>query len=201
MNDINNSMENTNDFLPSQPMNPNDLREDIVSHFISLGKDNFNYYKNNNSYTIEKYNILHWLFLNSQELNIPISILELNKIVDTVYAYVTNVYLQPESLQVGALKKALEGIPDNAPVLYQRIEDQYFNTGGWKTLPFQWENLHPVNDSKLQWLKDNPSPDYEIVEKEGVFYMREISHYIPAFSAQKILNDKGEISFIINAHY
>jgi hypothetical protein len=34
-------------------------------------------------------------------------------------------------LTVGELRKQLEGLPDDAPVFYQRIEDAYFDRHGW----------------------------------------------------------------------
>lgn len=37
-------------------------------------------------------------------------------------------------LTVGQLRKAMEGLPDDAPVVYQRIEDFYFERHGWKTV-------------------------------------------------------------------
>lgn len=39
-----------------------------------------------------------------------------------------------EHLTVGALRKAMEGLPDDAPVVYQRIEDVYFETHSWTTV-------------------------------------------------------------------
>ena len=35
-------------------------------------------------------------------------------------------------MSVGDLKKAIEGLTDDAPVLYQRIEDVYFDKHGWE---------------------------------------------------------------------
>lgn len=40
-------------------------------------------------------------------------------------------------LTVGDLRKKLEGVPDNIPVLYQRIEDRYFDNGNWTTERYQ----------------------------------------------------------------
>lgn len=42
-------------------------------------------------------------------------------------------------LTVGQLKKALEGVPDDTKVYYQRIEDQYFDKYGWKPKLLTWE--------------------------------------------------------------
>ena len=35
-------------------------------------------------------------------------------------------------LTVGELRKKLEGLPDDMPVYYQRIEDVFFKKHGWK---------------------------------------------------------------------
>jgi hypothetical protein len=37
-------------------------------------------------------------------------------------------------LTVGQLREAMEGLPDEAPVFYQRIEDVYFADNGWRTV-------------------------------------------------------------------
>lgn len=34
-------------------------------------------------------------------------------------------------MNAGDLKKALQGVPDDMPVYYQRIEDFYFKDHGW----------------------------------------------------------------------
>lgn len=35
-------------------------------------------------------------------------------------------------LTVGRLREAIKDLPDDAPVLYERIEDVYFDKHGWK---------------------------------------------------------------------
>jgi len=45
---------------------------------------------------------------------------------------------RPHCLTVGELKKKLENLPDDMPVLYQRIEDQYFQAG-WKAVELEWD--------------------------------------------------------------
>ena len=39
----------------------------------------------------------------------------------------------PHYLTVGNLRKAIEKLPDSTPVFYHRIEDTYFEHGGWAT--------------------------------------------------------------------
>ena len=38
-----------------------------------------------------------------------------------------------KNMTVRELKEKLENVPDDAVVYYQRIEDHYFETGGWET--------------------------------------------------------------------
>lgn len=75
------------------------------------------------------------------------------------------------SLTVGELRARLEGVPDDALVLYQRIEDVYFETHGWKTVSLVWERED------------------------------EYSEYVPSFSAYKTTAADGRAVFVINAHY
>jgi len=42
-------------------------------------------------------------------------------------------------LTAGQLKAALKNIPDDAIVLYQRIEDMYFENHGWEPIELRWE--------------------------------------------------------------
>lgn len=37
-------------------------------------------------------------------------------------------------LTVGELRRAMRDLPDDAPVVYQRIEDTYFTQDGWQTV-------------------------------------------------------------------
>ena len=76
-------------------------------------------------------------------------------------------------LTVGELRHRLAELPDETPVLYQRIEDSYFSTpdNGWETVLLTWE-------------------------QEDVY-----SEYIPAFGAHKHLTADGRLVFVVNAHY
>lgn len=76
-------------------------------------------------------------------------------------------------LTVKDMRLALEGVPDDAPVLYQRIEDKFFDTpnNGWETVSLIWERDH------------------------------QYSEYIPAFSSHKHKTADGRDVFVVNAHY
>lgn len=92
-------------------------------------------------------------------------------------------------LTVGELKKCLEGLSDDLPVYYQRIEDEpYFKDGDWSTI-----DKHLIFNC---WCggKTVLSPE-QVKERHELFCK---SHYIPAESAYKHPDDEV---FVINAHY
>jgi len=43
-------------------------------------------------------------------------------------------------LKAKDLRKALENVPDDVDVMYQRIEDVYFEKHGWEPVPMLFEN-------------------------------------------------------------
>lgn len=69
-------------------------------------------------------------------------------------------------LTVGDLKKRLENLPDDMPVMYQRIEDMYFETGGWKAVEMEWD-YHEVSEYIPAW--------HAYKHKEGFFVID--AHY------------------------
>lgn len=79
-----------------------------------------------------------------------------------------------DRLTVGELRRRMEGLPDDAPVYYHRIEDSYFKPGtGWS------EHSVQVLDSL-----DNGYDEYD--------------QYIRAFSAFRL---KEQDALYITAHY
>jgi hypothetical protein len=76
-------------------------------------------------------------------------------------------------MTAGQLKKALEGVPDDAEVRVQRVEDIYFEERGWdkcvKRLPFGFD-----------------------------IYEDEYSEYMAVFSAYLHGDDNV---FVLNPHY
>jgi hypothetical protein len=99
------------------------------------------------------------------------------------------------SMTVGQLRKSLDGLPDDMPVLYQRIEDLYFENYGWVGEQLLWENFR-VSPKWLEEMSDEEKSRLKIIE--GVAYMPSFSEYIPAFSAYK---HPDEEVVVINAHY
>lgn len=175
-------------------------RPEVIEMFVEAGKQIFNAELN---YKITEKNIYNWLFLESQLYNIKISAYELPRIIEIIYAHGTNVYYDGyQELTVGDLKRKIANLPDNTPVLYQRIEDKFFDSMSWKQHKFVWESSI-AKEKEIEWVKANPSKDneYNLYEKDGKTYLRYMSNYIRAFSACSQKNDDGKVAFLINAHY
>jgi hypothetical protein len=51
--------------------------------------------------------------------------------------------MRGQFLTIGQLKKVIEqaNLPDDTPVLYERIDDSYFDHGGWTTVDIDWETI------------------------------------------------------------
>ena len=183
-----------------KPMQMNDSRQEVVDYFVNQGKKVFSSDPNGQN-TFEKANIVQWLFFQSQESKVAISPMELDSIVKEVHACSNAVAVFPgHTLTVGDLKKSLEKVPDNTPVVYQVIEDSYFNTGGWTKYPFQWDE-RPARNKDIEFLEKNPNELTKIEVKDGISYIVDYSNYVPAFNAFKCRNEKGELVFRIDAHY
>jgi hypothetical protein len=75
------------------------------------------------------------------------------------------------TLTAGQLRELLKDVSDDCPVLYQRIEDKYFEYYHWHTISLTWEQED------------------------------EYSEYILSFSAHKHKAADGREVFVINAHY
>jgi len=95
-------------------------------------------------------------------------------------------------LTVGQLRKQLEGLPDDMPVYYQRIEDHFFDESNWKTESLLWER----SKAQEKYRKDYPDECWDVID--GQLYFRDMSDYIRAFSSYKHYE---EDYFVINAHY
>jgi len=87
-------------------------------------------------------------------------------------------------LTVKDLRKQLEGLPDDMPVYYQRIEDKFFTCSNWKTKEMLWEI------SKI--------PEQYRDRFGGEEFYRDMTNYIRAFSSYKHCEENA---FVINAHY
>lgn len=128
---------------------------------------------------------------------------ELQKSIEQVEAYYNEVMLidKQHFLTVGEIRKQIENIPDNTPVLYQRIEDSYFAepTSGWKTIPLLWDS-HKVDETQVH-LYENAEPDVKVIDKDGQKIVLHYSAYIPAWGSYVTKDDQGAKVFCIHAHY
>lgn len=99
-------------------------------------------------------------------------------------------------MTVGDLKKALENVPDDCEVRYQRIEDVYFDKYEWPSKKLLWgcHGIHPVFDKNGHVVKDIKGEIKTTTEHDEECY----SEYIEVFSAYKHHEDNV---FVLNAHY
>jgi hypothetical protein len=63
--------------------------------------------------------------------------------------------MKMHTLTIGQLQEVIKrsGLPDDTPVVYERIEDAYFDNHNWKTVDVDWE-VYPWGDRT-----DYPNPD------------------------------------------
>ena len=128
---------------------------------------------------------------------------ELQKSILQVEAYYNEVMVVDKHhfLSVGEIRKQIENIPDNTPVLYQRIEDSYFAepTSGWKTIPLLWDS-HEIDENQAH-LYENKEPDVKVFDRDGQKIVHHYSDYIPAWGSYVTKDDQGAKAFCIHAHY
>ena len=113
-------------------------------------------------------------------------------------------------LSVGELRERLAGLPAHMPVAYQRIEDHYFQSAGWKTYSFVFESipmdaqlLTPAERrSKIKQLREGKVPGgVRVREREGRLFQETLSEYIVGWSGGVGTDDEGRRMFLIDAHY
>lgn len=86
-------------------------------------------------------------------------------------------------LTVGELKKKLKNIPDETRVVYERIEDIYFNDNDWDTINFE-----------------NCDIDYSKLTKDETFEEMDYNAVL-AFSCEDRISRDGKQYLFITAHY
>ena len=112
-------------------------------------------------------------------------------------------------LSVGELRERLAGLPAHMPVAYQRIEDHYFQSAGWKTYSFVFESipmdaqlLTPAERrSKIKQLREGKVPGVRVRERGGRLFQETLSEYIVGWSGGVGTDDEGRRMFLIDAHY
>lgn len=112
-------------------------------------------------------------------------------------------------LSVGELRERLAGLPAHMPVAYQRIEDHYFQSAGWKTYPFVFESI-PMDSplltpaerrSRIKQLREGKVPGVRVRERGGKLFQEVLSEYIVGWSGGVGTDDEGRRMFLIDAHY
>lgn len=112
-------------------------------------------------------------------------------------------------LSVGELRERLAGLPAHMPVAYQRIEDHYFQSAGWKTYSFVFESI-PMDSpfitpaerrSKIKQLREGKVPGIRVRERGGRLFQETLSEYIVGWSGGVGTDDEGRRMFLIDAHY
>lgn len=117
--------------------------------------------------------------------------IEQNKVIDTGYGHV---------LTWGALRKIGDQLPDNTPVVFERIEDAYFANHGWQTRSLPWETT-PARPGLDPDLEKEPHELLRYVDIDGVRHLQQLTKYIDAFSAYVAEDDQGHRALCVHAHY
>lgn len=107
-------------------------------------------------------------------------------------------------LTAGELVNKLKDLPENTPIVYQRIEDLYFEKNGWKTHPVRWETMLM---SRASWEEMSPEDKKEARLKDPNDTISDpvevvlLSNYIPAFGVYVTEAEEGGLVVCIHAHY
>lgn len=115
-----------------------EVLEPIVAAGIELFQEPNPYFKNG----VPKYNVLAWLFTHCADHGIVLDTLERDRAVGRIHAAANKVqdYTETHVLTVAELREKIAALPENMPVMYQRIEDVYFEKHGWKAIPLTWDD-------------------------------------------------------------
>ena len=178
-----------------------EIKAAVIEPLIAAGIELFTDTRSHFPHGVPRYNILGWLFCHCQDAGIAVNILERDRIVEEVHAEVNKVMrVSSHHLTVAQLRECMVGLPENVPVLYQRIEDLYFDKHHWKVTAL-CTDMREASAQDIEWVKANPHEMYDLVERDGKTFVREKSGYIPAFAAWVATDDEGRKGLCINAHY
>lgn len=123
------------------------------------------------AFAIKETDILKWIILSGADAG-GLGAAELDVIVQRVMQEYYNIRASQDGLTVGALRKAIDDLPDEMPVFYERIDDQYFDNHGWTTTELKTGDL--INDPQ---------------------------HSVPAFSVAVGTDVNGKTVLAITAHH
>lgn len=152
---------------------------------------------------VPRYSILAWLFTACALEGLSLSVLERDQVVGRVHAQVNSVmdFGRAQVLTAQVLRELLAGLPENTPVLYQRLEDVLFEKNGWTAVPLPWGGLHEASAEDIEAIRRDKPRYCDLVERDGKTYVRELSDYVPAFGAYLVTDDAGRRAVCIHAHY
>jgi hypothetical protein len=179
-------------------------RPAVMDFFVQLGKELFcREMEEDDLYRPSQYketNVMYWLMFECQSRGVLISRPECNDIVYRVLTAANNVVDAGQfQLTVGALKQRLEGLPENMPVLYERINDESF-TKGWTTISLV-SSKYEAHEGDIAFVNENPSEYHDLYTENDKVYYRSFGNYISAFSAYGVTDKEGKKAFVLTAHY
>jgi hypothetical protein len=108
--------------------------------------------------------------------------------------------------QILAAASAADGLPDDTPVVYQRIEDSYFTEqGGWPVVFLPWESrpYNPETDAAhfAELMASSPPGSYKLIERNGQQYISERNQFLETHGAYVATDDEGRRALCLHAHY
>lgn len=185
----------------SEPNLYSALRPELVDPLVEQGVELFATAKHFPQ-GVPRYNILGWLFATCAEAGHRLSMLERDEIVARVQARVSPVMdFGRHVLTASTLRELLAKLPENMPVLYQRIEDVYFDKHKWKATLLPWGQMHEASPQDVEAITRDKPEHCDLVQRDGKTFVRELSAYVPAFSAYLVTDEQGRQAVCINAHY
>lgn len=177
-------------------------RQALMDSLIAAGCDVFEPGNPHFPQGVPQYNVLSWLFQHCMASGVQLEGYEVNQVVDHIQAKANRVKASAPShhLTVKALREMLSGLPENMPVMYQRIEDVYFEKHNWKTVPLTWE-AHEASTEEIAYAQEHPSEHMRIEQDGDKTLCRQYSPYVAAFGAYVTKDDEGLRYLCIHAHY
>lgn len=182
------------------------IRTEIVDALVAEGKKVFSPDDENRAshfpHGVPQYNVLSWLFMRCSGSPEQLDTLEQNEVVARVHQYANKAMDvgDAHSLTVAGLRNVLQGLPENLPVLYQRIEDVMFEKHGWTAVPLTW-SVSEATAEDIAVVQSGQYPYIDLIERDGKTLYRELSGYISAFGAYVVTDDQGNRAVCIHAHY
>jgi hypothetical protein len=182
------------------------IRNEVTDPLVAEGLKTFAEADTTFKHGVPRYNILSWLCQHCMVNGILINVVEQDFVVQEVQAHANKVmggFANTHVLEVGELRALIANAPENMPVLYQRIEDHYFQHDGWKGRNLPWGPASPASPDDILRFKDNPpNPAQEaLVEREGAFFVQELTEALPAFGAYIARDENGLQALFVHAHY